>query len=145
MALNHNDGNEPVRMDHRTTLIVSILLVAFELMLGMDTENMGRISATAMAALRHLIPITTPDTDKNRRISRNIDDDGVMEAEYALPRIAAAFRSKARWDGPIDMTRVFGWMNLNVNKLSQDDIAPPDFGASWQESSYVYVCPMNPF
>jgi len=72
----------------RAILITSILFIVFELMHG-DPDIADEVAAKAMMALHGMLPLYCPDRASRERIGRDMDDEGIEEASWLLPRLSA--------------------------------------------------------
>ncbi|KAH7038237.1 uncharacterized protein B0I36DRAFT_77257 [Microdochium trichocladiopsis] len=91
----------------RAILIVSILFIVFELMHG-DPESADGVAAKAMAALCGVLPIFCPDRATLEKIGRDVDDEGIEEATWLLPRLSAMRGGTSGL--PLDVvSRPFSW------------------------------------
>ncbi|KAH7020850.1 uncharacterized protein B0I36DRAFT_353591 [Microdochium trichocladiopsis] len=127
----------------RTVLVASLLLVIFELMLGLESDHMGMIATGALSVLTdHIVSLkpaksshTTyacPNDTATRRclsLSREVDDDGFREAEIALTRVAASYRKTLERRFPEARQRLFGWMDVGVHVFIVPKIGPPSLEA----------------
>ncbi|KXJ94808.1 hypothetical protein Micbo1qcDRAFT_46633 [Microdochium bolleyi] len=70
----------------RSVLITSILFIVFELMHG-DPESADEVAAKAMVALQGVLPLYCHDPATVDKIGRDMDDEGIEEATWLLPRL----------------------------------------------------------
>lgn len=103
-----NDGTS-----RRAILITSILFIVFELMHG-DPDSADVVAAKAMTALHGVLPLYCPDRASRERIGRDVDDEGIEEASWLLPRLSA--------------------MRGGTSGLPLDSVSAP---FSWEGDSYL--------
>jgi hypothetical protein len=72
----------------RTILIMSILFIIYESMQG-NTQNVDQLLTKAMLALKDTLTSLAPAWTDKSKIAAELDDEGILEAEYLLPRLGA--------------------------------------------------------
>ncbi|KAJ1335059.1 transcriptional activator protein UGA3 [Microdochium nivale] len=114
----------------RTVLITSILFIVFELMNG-DPDSADGVAAKAMVVLQGFLPLYCPDPAKLNKIGRDVDDEGVEEATWLLPRL---FSIRGGASGlPLHLKpRPFNWQSDSCLKRLETVIQCPGQDAAYE-------------
>lgn len=124
-------ASEGLQMAPRNILIVTLLFAVFELMQG-NIKSADTLMMNGILLLRSHLAIFNNNPSEFSRIANSIDDEGVREAEFLLPRMAATNSFGGEFGPPLnDFRYVLATQTAISSMAPPDNFSVKDIALSW--------------